>query len=142
MTIPDSPPWLAVALQEYGVHETRGGETPRIMAYHRAAADGQDEDEDAWCSAFLCWTMEQCGTPHTHSGAARSWLTWGVESPPRFGAVVVFWRGSPDGWQGHVGILVASRGGDLYVLAGNQGNAVSISPMPRSRVLGYRWAAA
>ncbi len=134
------PPWLTVALQELGVRETRGGETPRIMEYHRVSRTGQDEDEDAWCGAFMGWVMASCGYDlPTGAGAARSWLRWGVESPPRFGAPVVFWRVDPKGWQGHVAFFLTSRGSTLHVLGGNQGNAVSVSTMPASQVLGYRW---
>ncbi|HEY8267918.1 MAG TPA: hypothetical protein VIG34_04575 [Xanthobacteraceae bacterium] len=36
-------------------------------------------------------------------------------------------------------IVGANRAGHLLVLGGNQGDAVSISPFPRGRELGYRW---
>lgn len=132
--------WLGPALEELGTHEVRGGENPRIMEYHRAAKTGQDEDEDAWCGAFMGWSMTQAGLPVVdRAGAARSWLGYGVECAPRRGCIVVFWRGDPKGWQGHVAFLLASRGGQAWVLGGNQGNAVSVGVMPLSQVLGYRW---
>lgn len=135
-------PWLDLALGELGVHEIRGGETPRILEYH-ASCDGApsagDEDEDAWCSSFINWLMMQCQLPRTKSRAARSWLTWGrhLEAPVR-GCVVVFWRESPQSWKGHVGIFLAERDGLVHVLGGNQGNKVCVTTMPVDQVLDYR----
>lgn len=132
--------WMETAVQELGVSEIRGGENPRIMEFHREAATGQDEDEDAWCGAFMGWLFKEAGFKIPKAaGVARSWLSWGEQTPPRAGCVVVFWRGSPDGWQGHVGLLLATRGPNVYVLGGNQGDAVTVARMPLSQVLGYRW---
>ena len=134
------PTWLFTALAEIGVHEIRGGENPRILEYHKAAGTGQDEDEDAWCGAFMGWAWKGLGheIPKT-AGLARSWLTWGQPTEPKLGAVCVLWRGSPTGWQGHVGLLIARREGRVWLLGGNQGDAVCITSFPESQVLGYRW---
>lgn len=132
--------WMEAAVQELGVAEIRGGENPRIMEFHREAGTGQDEDEDAWCGAFMGWLFKRAGfTIPKGAGAARSWLQFGEKCPPRAGCVVVFWRGSPTSWQGHVGLLLATRGESVYVLGGNQGDAVTVAKMPLSQVLGYRW---
>jgi uncharacterized protein (TIGR02594 family) len=140
--VPSSIPWLDIALQEFGVTEEKGGENPRILEYHRVAGTGQDEDEDAWCGAFMGWVMVQAGLPKPKgAGAARSWLGWGVPTKPRYGCVVVFRRGPPGGWQGHVGILVASRSGRWFILGGNQSDSVRITPYDPSDVLGCRWPA-
>jgi surface antigen len=57
-------------------------------------------------------------------------------------SLVVFWRGSRDGWQGHVGFISGvNSDGSLQVLGGNQGNSVNITRFDRSRVLAYRWPA-
>jgi hypothetical protein len=43
---------------------------------------------------------------------------------------------------GHVGFVAGQdRAGNLMVLGGNQGDAVSIKPFARGRVLGFRWPA-
>ena len=139
----DVPAWLAVALAEVGVHETRGGETPRIMEFHRAARDGLDEDEDAWCGAFIAWLMAQTGHPVPDRAAtARTWLTYGQEEPPaapRLGALCVLWRVSPDGWQGHIGLFLARRGGRVWLLGGNQSDSLSVTSFPEAQILGFRW---
>lgn len=97
------------------------------------------DDETAWCAAFVGSVLARCGLPTTGSLAARSYLQWGeAVTQPRPGDVVVFWRGSPDSWQGHVGFFVRRDGNTIIVRGGNQGNKVSDAPYPASRLLGYR----
>jgi hypothetical protein len=53
---------------------------------------------------------------------------------------VVFWRGSRDGYSGHVGFVTGlTRDGHLIVLGGNQGDEVNEKAFARDRVLSYRW---
>ena len=99
-------------------------------------------DEVSWCSSFVCAMFEwnELRIPSTRSAAARSWLEWGNElSEPKRGAVVVFWRQSPDSWKGHVGFYIDETADSILVLGGNQGNKVSIKRYSKSRLLGYRW---
>jgi len=56
---------------------------------------------------------------------------------PTYGAVLVFERGTG----GHVGFAVGQDASSLYVLGGNQSNAVNITPISKARALGYRWPA-
>ncbi|WP_226573946.1 C40 family peptidase [Acuticoccus sediminis] len=52
----------------------------------------------------------------------------------------MFWRGKRDGWQGHGGFDAGrAKNGDILVLGGNQGDAVSIRPYSANQLLGYRW---
>jgi hypothetical protein len=71
---------------------------------------------------------------------ARSWLTWGKPlEKPIPGCVVVLKRGN-NPHQGHVGLYVQpGKDGTIYVLGGNQGDAVTIAKFRKSSVLGYRW---
>jgi uncharacterized protein (TIGR02594 family) len=109
-----------------------------------AAATGNEwvqDDETPWCASFVGAVLAQCGIQGTGRLNARSYLDWGT--PVKFGDavvgdVVVFWRGSPDGWQGHVGFYAGVRGDQVLVLGGNQGNKVSIAEYPKSRLLGVR----
>ena len=138
------PSWLRVADKEWqrGVNEVVGpGEhNPRIIEYHQATTLKATDDETPWCSAFVCWVMEQAGYPSTRSAAARSWLRWGKALPgPQVGAVVVYRRGNSS-WQGHVGFVYNhSEGGRIATIGGNQSNRVNVTPYPKSKVLGYRW---
>lgn len=135
------PPWLVVAEAELGVREVPGpGDEPRVIGYHAATTLHATDDEVPWCSAFVCWVFEQVDILPTRSARARSWMTWGqaIRFPP-LGAVVVISRGTGD--QGHVGFLVEREGDSIYLLGGNQGDAVSVAKFEVSRVLAYRWPA-
>lgn len=139
----DEPPWLRVARRELGIKETPGpGANPRILQYFQATKlIPQAGDETAWCSAFVCWVMEQSNVRSTRRANARSWLSWGISLlEPQPGAVVILSRG-PEPIYGHVGLWVGESGDRLLVLGGNQGNSVSIVGYPKARVLGYRWPA-
>lgn len=133
--------WINTARAELGTAERSGSRNnSRIVEYHRAAGLNAP-DSTAWCASFMNWVFARQGIRGTGSAAARSFLNWGTRlRQPVKGAVVVFWRGSRNGWQGHVGIFMGfDRNGNPLVLGGNQDNRVSIKAYPRSRVLGYRW---
>jgi len=138
------PLWLKIARGEIGVKEVVGpkGSNPRIEEYQLVAGTAQDDDVP-WCSSFINWCMEQAGYPITHSGAARSWLRYGVSvgPTPPIGAITVLFRGDPKGPHGHVGFFVGAgvAVGTFMMLGGNQQNRVCIHAYPVSRVLDYRW---
>jgi hypothetical protein len=52
--------------------------------------------------------------------------------------VLVFWRGSRNGSQGHVGIYIAESATSYYVMGGNQNDSVNIKAIPKSRLLAAR----
>ncbi|HKZ97595.1 MAG TPA: glycosyl hydrolase 108 family protein [Hyphomicrobiaceae bacterium] len=73
---------------------------------------------------------------------ARSYLGWGEAlGDGRLGAIAVLTRGA-DPALGHVGFLVGETADTLFLLGGNQGDAVSVAPFARSRLVGLRWPAA
>jgi uncharacterized protein (TIGR02594 family) len=123
-----------------GVHEIHGPKhSPRVLEYHQATTFKAETDEVPWCSSFVNWCMREAGIEGTQSAAARSWLTWGEGlDAPRYGCVTVLSRGS-NPMQGHVGFYVGERPDAVLVLAGNQGDAVSIAAFNRARILAYRW---
>ncbi len=137
-------PWFDIALREMatGVDEMRGAaDNPRIVEYHQTTTLKATDDETPWCSSFVNWCMIKSGNRGTNSAAARSWLKWGKElSEPRRGCVVVFSR-PPSPTSGHVAFFDHVAGGRIFVLGGNQGNAVNITSYPYERLLGYRWPA-
>lgn len=132
------PRWLALARQYLGEHEITGSKhNPLILRWWAAIRAPYTDDETPWCAAFVGGVLEACGIRSSRSAAARSYLHWGQAVPPTPGCIVVFERGPRNG---HVGFLVGfDERGRLLVLGGNQGNAVTIAPYPRERVLGYRW---
>lgn len=138
-----APKWVYLARIELGISEIPGRDhNPRILEYHKATSLKATDDETPWCSAFMNFIMKLCKLPGTDSAAARSWLKYGVglnHEYPAFGAITVLSRGnSPT--QGHVGIYLGSpKDGVISLLAGNQGDKVSISNFPKSQVIDYRW---
>ena len=94
------------------------------------------------------------GLPRSRSLAARSWLAVGTPVLSHFDAqrgfdVVILQRGSGpqpgptvlDG-PGHVGffssLTSSPNGSTIELLAGNQGDMVSVASFPTNRVLGIR----
>lgn len=118
---------LDIARGELGTKEIRGGrDNPRVVEYHQATSLKAKNDETAWCSAFVNWTMKQAGVRGTNSAAARSWLSWGTavqrdSAHVKPGDVFVFPRGN-NPTQGHVAIVEeVLANGRVKVIGGNQG---------------------
>lgn len=135
--------FLEIAIAEIGVKEIAGAEDNQtIVSYaHESGFEWVNDDETPWCSIFVNWCAQKAGLVSSKKANARSWLTIGhaVESPEP-GDVVVYWRGSIDSWTGHVGIFIGyNKSGDrIFTLGGNQGNQVSITAYPASKLLGFR----
>jgi uncharacterized protein (TIGR02594 family) len=132
-----------IASEELGTREIRGAQdNPRIVEY--AAKVGHswvEDDETPWCASFVGWALEESGLPSTRKLNARSYLEWGEAvdlKDAKAGDIVVFWRGSPSSWQGHVGFYVDHSAADVTVLGGNQSNAVTMAPYGMDRLLGVR----
>jgi uncharacterized protein (TIGR02594 family) len=137
----DQPPWLAAAWAEFGVREIPGkDDAPEILRYFREAGDTSVETEATpWCAAFLGAMLKRAGCAGTGSLLARSYLDWGdALDASRLGAVAVLSRGD-DPNAGHVGFLVSEANGKLYLLGGNQGDAVTVAGFDKARLLGLRW---
>lgn len=137
------PSWLAKARSYLGLKEIPGKHhSPVIVRWWQALKAGFRDDETPWCGAFVGGVLSEVGLRTIKNPAgARNWLNLPVVlDKPAYGCVVVFWRGKKSGWSGHVGFLVGKdQKGNLMILGGNQGNAVTIKPFSPSRVLGYRW---
>ena len=137
------PFWLTKALRYRGTREIPGrAHNPLILNWWKKIKQGGiKDDETAWCAAFVGGVLEECNIHSSRSAGARSYLNWGTTlALPAVGAVVTFWRGSPDSWKGHVGFLVGKdQIGNLMILGGNQGDSVSIKPFAKQRVLAYSW---
>lgn len=136
------PRWITIARGELGIRELPGiASNARILEYNSTTTLGsKDDSECPWCSAFISWCMVQAGFSSTHSAGARSWLNYGQRLDlPKYGCIVVFWRGTIIAPTGHVGFYVGETVNDILVLGGNQDNKVCIAPYPKARLLGYRW---
>ena len=134
---------LEIAINEFGTKEIKGAHhNKRIIQFaHESNFTWINDDETAWCSTFMNWVALQAGLVNSKSAAARSWLGVGFEvENPEPGDVVVFWRESIHSHKGHVGIYMGFSKDQtrVYVLGGNQGDAVSISAYPSNRILSFR----
>jgi len=135
---------IELALSQVGIKEIVGSQhNPEVLKYFdEIGHDWVDDDETAWCSAFVNWICFKKGLPMSGKLNARSWLNVGAPleegCEPQVGDVVVLWRGSKNDWRGHVGFFISNRNGMIYILGGNQNNQVKISAYNQSRLLEYR----
>lgn len=136
--------WLDIANANLGLKEAPGkANNPKVVAFYAGAGHPEVKDDAvAWCAAFVGACLKAAGYPNTGSLAARSYLKYGQSiDKPRKGCIVVLKRGNST-WEGHVGFFIKQSATHVYLLGGNQGDAVSIAPFPKSKVLGYRWPVA
>lgn len=132
---------FAIALGEYGVKGIPGStHSSDILTYFRAPGfKWVKDDETAWCAAFINWAFWKAGLSVPGTLAARSFLKIGKRTlSPKLGDLVVFWRGTKNSVYGHVGFYIRETKEGVYVLGGNQSNAVNIALFPKSQVLDYR----
>jgi uncharacterized protein (TIGR02594 family) len=134
------PVWITTARSLIGQREIKGPQHNSWISngWARLGAGWFNDDETPWCGFFVAHCVDAAGLPYPGKGLfarAKAWLEWGEETKPCYGCVVVFGRSGG----GHVGFLVGESSTNYYVLGGNQGDAVNITPIAKSRALGYRW---
>lgn len=135
------PAWMDRAWAELGQREVAGHtDNPRIMSFCRELGYADvAHDEIAWCAAFVGASLERAGVASTRSLVARSYLSWGDEAETgRLGAVAIFSRGGDES-SGHVAFYLDDDGTRVFVLGGNQGDAVTVTAIDRERLIGLRW---
>jgi len=114
-----------------------------IEMYATVGHDWVEHDAVAWCAAYVGHCIERAGLRSTRKLNARSYLDWGVPvdlADAQEGDVVIFSRGDPSGWQGHVGFFVRTVGASIEVLGGNQADAVNVKRYSKAKLLGVRRA--
>lgn len=135
---------LVFAAGTIGTKEYKGAgkSNPEVEMYHAYAREDNDltkgmSDDVPWCSSVNCYWHEMVGMGSTNSKTAKSWLKWGVSTlkNPTYGDSVVFDRG---GWKGHVGIIVSWNSQYVWVLGGNQSDAINVTKYSRSRLVDIR----
>lgn len=133
---------IITALSKIGLHESPGtADNLEILQLAQEAGFGATytHDDISWCSMFMNWVAKKCKMQASGALNARSWLLIGTMTKvPEMGDVAILWRDSPSSWQGHVGIFIREDASNYYLLGGNQGDAVSIMPFPKNRLLGFR----
>jgi uncharacterized protein (TIGR02594 family) len=133
-----------LAARFLGLKERPGkGSNPIILGMLQYAGTWPTDDDVPWCSAFI-WSIAyllDLPRPHTAALAARSWLAVGTpvaltNAVRGFDVVVLERGGSPTA--GHVGLYHSHSSLTVSLLAGNQGDQVSVQAFDRARVLGVR----
>ncbi|MEM8838924.1 MAG: TIGR02594 family protein [Pseudomonadota bacterium] len=121
-----------------GVHERRNHS--RLTSWFTKTVRWIDPREIAWCGAFVETCMRMWGEDVTVENplGARNWLSYGKDVAPQTGTILVFWRVSRRDWRGHVGFYWGEDKTHFHVLGGNQSNAVTITRIAKSRLLGAR----
>jgi len=142
------PPWFlhAQTFERAGIMEVKGvAAHPTILSFFKYTTlkghELAESDETAWCSAFVCAMMEQCGIKSTKSAAARSWLGWGEKCEACIGAIVVTKRIDPKNPKAaHVGFYAGDLPGKGFaMLGGNQSNRVCTKLEKYEDIIDYRW---
>lgn len=135
--------WMGEARRWQGLKEIAGpGANKTILAWGQAIADWFTDDDIPWCGAFVHGILASA-LPEEQLPAnalwARGWLRFGVRIDPTPGAILVFWRKSRAGSAGHVGFYAGEDAAAFHVLGGNQSNAVNVTRIAKTRLLGARW---
>lgn len=106
-------------MHSYGLKEDYGsGSNQKILNIIKWALSwANDDSKIAYCAIGLSNAISELKS-FKPILAARHFLKVGdpVEHGPVFGDIVVFWRGKPDGWKGHVGLYIRETKNYIYVL--------------------------
>lgn len=138
----EGPAWFRELHGLIGTHEgTARKPNPAVQKMFKDAGFPNIKDTTgvAWCAAGLNAVLERSGNPGSKSLAARSFLNWGEPCEPKLGCIVVIWRVSKNGWQGHCFLYAGETETHIKGLGCNQSDSVTVALFPKSRVLGYRW---
>lgn len=120
---------------------------PFVRKYFKPAGLGEG---DSWCAAFVSFCFyaasgeDAAAMPFPYTLGARAVLAefkrrgW-AQAPdsgyvPVPGDIVVWWRVSLTGWQGHIGLVHSVKDGMLYTIEGNRSPRVQGFSYVLSRV--------
>lgn len=134
------PSWLKIARSYEGLKEIPG---PRhnqtIIRWLGKLNAWWRDDETPWCGVFVAHCMQESWLPFPKFYMrAKAWDDYGsLLRRDRLapGAILVFDRAGG----GHVGFYVGEDAGHYFVLGGNQGNAVNVMKLGKSRLVASRW---
>jgi len=134
------PSWLKIARSYDGLKEIPG---PRhnqtIIRWLGKLNAWWSDDETPWCGVFVARCMQESNLSYPKFYMrAKAWADYGsLLRRDRLapGAILVFDRAGG----GHVGFYVGEDAGHYFVLGGNQGNAVNVMKLGKSRLVASRW---
>jgi uncharacterized protein (TIGR02594 family) len=135
-----NPKWMQTANSFIGLREVAGPKHNKIILgwLDKLGAWWRD-DETAWCGVFVAHCMQDAKLPYPAMYMrAKAWSDYGsLLQRDRLapGAILVFDRAGG----GHIGFYVGEDAGHYFVLGGNQGNAVSVMKLGKTRLVASRW---
>jgi uncharacterized protein (TIGR02594 family) len=134
--------WYEEAKRLFGLREGQGArDNPTIIDWADQLGIDYDHDDIAWCGLFVAHcigaTLTDEPLPANPLGA-RNWARFGETATEALGAILVFWRESPNSGKGHVGFYHGQDDGAYHVLGGNQSDSVSITRVAKNRLLAIR----
>jgi uncharacterized protein (TIGR02594 family) len=139
-------PWYETAKKYMGLKEIRGRKSNSTIinwakALGRSVSSIYNNDDIPWCGLFVAACLNENGIKHGLDNplGAQQWKKFGVEVEPCPGAIMVFWRGSPRSWKGHVGFYVSEDKYNYHILGGNQSNSVNVTKISKKRLISARW---
>lgn len=124
------------------MHEGAGAANNPLVVklFADAGFSGINQDSVAWCAAVGAM-LKRAGHAPSGSLAARSYESWGIGlKEPALGAIATKKRGNSS-WQGHTGLVVGANKDQVFLLGGNQSDAVNVAAFKRSDIVAYRWPA-
>ena len=130
-----SPKILVAAVKMLGTKEVVGKvHNPVILGWAKELGLSKvyTNDEIPWCGLAVAYAAHKAGLEVVDKPLwALSWAKWGTEAKePMLGDILTFKR---DGG-GHVGIYVGEDKDCYHVLGGNQGNAMSVTRIVKTRL--------
>ena len=130
-----SPKILVEAVKMLGTKEVVGKQhNPVIMGWAKELKLDKvyTADEIPWCGLAIAYAAHKAGVQVVDKPLwALSWANYGTKvTEPMLGDILTFKR---DGG-GHVGIYVGEDKECYHVLGGNQGNAMSVTRIVKSRL--------
>lgn len=133
-----APKWMQIASKELGQKET--DPYSRVHEYFETCGVVPDVRGTPWCRYFVNHCLKKAGWSPPLDGMARGLLSWGDPvTDPKVGDLIILWRGThDDGVTGHVGFFVKWDGRYVYLLGGNQGDAVTEAKFDRKKIIGIR----
>lgn len=134
------PRWMQIANSLIGLREVAGPKHNKvILGWLEKLKAWWRDDETAWCGVFVAHCMDASDLPYPkYYMRAKDWVGYGsLLRRDRLapGAILVFDRAGG----GHIGFYVGEDSGHYFVLGGNQGNAVSVMKLGKSRLVASRW---
>lgn len=135
-----APRILVEAVKLIGTKEIVGkAHNPEILRWAKVIGleKTYTNDEIPWCGLVMAYVAHMANVEyHKQPLWARNWMLYGVPTPyAMLGDILVFSR---TGGGGHVGIYVGEDSTCFHVLGGNQSNAMNVTRIVKTRLIGVR----